>query len=85
MVISVGTYEAKTRLTRLIERVEDGESFVITRHGKPVARLVPVEGVAPRKSNAEIEEAFRQLLAMQTPSAEKGEPAWKLKHEGHRY
>ncbi|HMQ57476.1 MAG TPA: type II toxin-antitoxin system prevent-host-death family antitoxin [Rhizobiaceae bacterium] len=37
----VGTLEAKNRLSSLLERVERGEEVTITRHGKPVARLVP--------------------------------------------
>ena len=40
---SIGAYEAKTHLPRLLERVIRGESLTITRHGRPVARLVPVE------------------------------------------
>lgn len=39
---TVGSYEAKTHLPRLLEEVEQGAEIVITRHGKPVARLVPV-------------------------------------------
>ena len=39
---AVGAYEAKTHLPRLLEQVEAGASFVITRHGRPVARLVPI-------------------------------------------
>ncbi len=42
--ISVGAYDAKTRLSELLDRVERGEQIVITRHGKPVARLVPEGG-----------------------------------------
>ena len=38
---TVGSYEAKTHLSRLLEEVENGEEVVITRHGKAVARLVP--------------------------------------------
>ena len=38
----VGAYEAKTHLSELLEKVEAGEEFVITKHGAPVARLVPV-------------------------------------------
>lgn len=41
----VGAYEAKTHLGQLLERVEKGERFVITRHGRPVAELVPAEGL----------------------------------------
>jgi prevent-host-death family protein len=38
---SVGAYDAKTRLSELLDRVEKGEQIIITRHGRPVARLVP--------------------------------------------
>ena len=38
---SVGTYEAKTHLTRLLAEVARGETIVITKHGVPVARLMP--------------------------------------------
>jgi prevent-host-death family protein len=38
---TVGAYEAKTRFSQLLERVAAGEEITITRHGHPVARLVP--------------------------------------------
>lgn len=38
----VSIYDAKTQLSQLINRVEDGEEIVISRHGRPVARLVPL-------------------------------------------
>jgi prevent-host-death family protein len=37
----IGAFEAKNTLGTLLDRVERGEEIVITRHGKPVARLVP--------------------------------------------
>jgi prevent-host-death family protein len=40
----VGAFEAKTHLSRLLERVEHGDTITISRHGKPVARLVPIGG-----------------------------------------
>ena len=39
---TIGAFEAKTHLAALMERVEHGERFTITRHGKPVAQLVPI-------------------------------------------
>jgi prevent-host-death family protein len=39
----VGAYEAKTHLSRLLERVAEGEWITITKHGQPVAILKPVE------------------------------------------
>ena len=41
---SVGAYEARTHLPRLLDRVERGESLTITRYGRPVAQLVPADG-----------------------------------------
>lgn len=38
---SVGAYDAKSRLSSLLDRVEHGEEIVITRHGRPIARLIP--------------------------------------------
>jgi prevent-host-death family protein len=37
----VGSFEAKTHFSQLIERAMHGEEFFITRHGKPVAKIVP--------------------------------------------
>jgi prevent-host-death family protein len=46
---TVNIHEAKTHLSRLIERVETGEEVVIARAGRPVARLVPFRArTAPR-------------------------------------
>ena len=39
--MEIGAFEAKNKLGMLLDRVEQGEEIVITRHGKPVARLVP--------------------------------------------
>ena len=43
---SVGAYEAKTHLLRLLERVARGERIVITKRGVPVATLQPVNPAA---------------------------------------
>lgn len=40
----VGAFEAKNKLSALLDLVEQGEEVVITRHGKEVARLVPPKG-----------------------------------------
>jgi prevent-host-death family protein len=53
-VITVGAFEAKTKLSELLDRVERGEEVTITRHGKPVARLV-----ADASSRAEMANALR--------------------------
>ena len=40
----VGAFEAKTHLAHLLDQAERGETVTITRHGRPVARLVPASG-----------------------------------------
>jgi prevent-host-death family protein len=47
--MQVNVYAAKTHLSRLIDQVNAGEEVVITRHGRPVARLVSVEQAPPRR------------------------------------
>jgi len=46
---TVNVHEAKTHLSRLLERVAAGEEVVIARAGRPVARLVPINAEEPRK------------------------------------
>ena len=43
----VTVHEAKTHLSRLLREVVEGEDVVITRSGRPVARLVPIERKSP--------------------------------------
>ncbi len=59
---TVGAYEAKTHLSKLLERVIKGEQITITRHGVPVAILqppVPLRKSEPRKIIAELRK-FRE-------------------------
>jgi prevent-host-death family protein len=55
--ITVGAFEAKTKFSELLERVSRGEEITITRHEKPVARLVP----AGRSSYGDIQQAFQRM------------------------
>ena len=48
-MVEVGVHEAKTHLSRLLMQVAAGEEVVITRSGRPVARLVPVERTGKRR------------------------------------
>jgi prevent-host-death family protein len=54
---SVGAYEAKTHLSRLIEEVSHGERVAITKNGTPVALLVPV----PSLQKPDARDVIRQL------------------------
>lgn len=57
---TVGSYEAKTHLPRLLDEVARGETITITKNGKPVARLVPADDVAERRARAH--EAWEEWL-----------------------
>ena len=61
---TVGAYEAKTHLPRLLDEVARGETITITKHGVPVARLVPPEGTAHRNVGEVIADLreFRQSI-----------------------
>ena len=41
-IAAVGLFEAKTRLSEFVARAEAGEEVIITRHNKPVAKIVPI-------------------------------------------
>ncbi len=53
---TVGTYEAKTHLPRLLSQVEKGETITITRRGKPIAVLAPAQPASTRGVTAVVEE-----------------------------
>jgi prevent-host-death family protein len=57
----IGAFEAKNTLGSLLDRVERGEEIVITRNGKPVARLVPDAGNAGRMDLNQTRAAFERI------------------------
>ncbi len=80
-MVQIGAYEAKTHLPRLLDRVARGESLTITRHGKPVARLVPVAGDRERAKEAAARIVERRKHLKRVPLAD----LMATIHEGHRY
>lgn len=79
-MITVGAFEAKTHLSMLLDRVAAGEEVVITKHGKPVARLVGAQSA----DNARVNAAFEQLKALRKGTT-LGGLSWKeLRDEGRR-
>jgi prevent-host-death family protein len=59
--MEIGAFEAKNKLSSLLERAERGEETVITRRGKPVARLVPFHGKTNREKARKAAEGLRSL------------------------
>lgn len=81
-MIEVGTYDAKTRLSELIERAEAGETVVITRHGRPVARLVAEEGLRRRR----VEEGLARIDAIRATLPEvTTREILEMRDEGRRF
>ena len=77
----VGAFEARTHLPRLLERVQAGERFVITRHGHPVAELIPFRTPDAGKVRAAIDD----LKAFQKTHDLGGFPVRQMIEEGRRY
>ncbi len=57
----VGTFEAKNKLSELLDLVEQGEEVLITRHGRHVARLVPPAGAGNRDAARAAATAIREM------------------------
>ena len=61
----VNLNEAKTHLSKLIERVQAGEEIIIAKSGKPVARLMPLAPLSPRRPGllvGKVEDSFFEPL-----------------------
>ena len=50
-MLKVGAYEAKTKLSSLLDRVSKGETVLITRHGVPIAVIKPPDGFSARPTS----------------------------------
>jgi len=79
----IGAFEAKTHFSRLISEVERGADYVVTRHGKPVAKIIPIE----QKPEMTRQEAIEKLKEMR--KLFRGEPgSFNIREaieEGRRY
>jgi prevent-host-death family protein len=85
----IGANEAKAHLSKLLDRVEKGERFVITRHGRAVAELTPVgkrDETSIRRAIGDLR-SFRNELARRGVRMgdllRKGETLRDLAHKGH--
>jgi prevent-host-death family protein len=74
--------EAKTHFPELLDEIERGESIIITRHGRAIARLIP-EDTMRRVGQAEAVERLKALRA--TMPRVPLEELMAMRHEGHRY
>jgi len=78
MTITIGAFDAKTHLSRLLDQVAAGEEVVITKHGKAIARLVG----AQQFDRARADDVIGQLRALRKGTT-LGGLCWKrLRDEG---
>jgi prevent-host-death family protein len=70
---SIGLFEAKTHFSELVARAEAGDEVIITRHNKPVAKLVPMSEVSPQQL-ARRRKAVSGMQAIGAEVASRGKP-----------
>lgn len=74
--------EAKAHLPQLLDEVERGETIVITRHGRPIARIVP----EARRRQEEIDKAIESIKALRERTGKITlDELLSARHEGHKY
>lgn len=78
-MITIGAFEAKTHLSSLLDRVAAGEEVLITKHGKPVARLSP----ATEATRGEADAVIARLKDLRR-GATLGGLDWKTLRDGQR-
>jgi prevent-host-death family protein len=81
---AIGVYDAKTQLPKLLERVSRGERFVITKHGPPVAQLVPAVVEAAVTVKGIIRE-MEEWQEREGPTLGPGQSSRELREEGRRF
>jgi prevent-host-death family protein len=77
---TVGSYEAKTHLSRLLDEVARGERITITKHGHPVAVLVPPDAAGVR----DVEDVIARFRAFRAGNRLDGLSIKELINEGRR-
>ena len=80
---SIQATEAKAHLAELLRAVEHGESFSITRHGRPIAYLLPT-AVADEQVRREALRRFRERQRGWRTISFSAEEILDMRHEGHR-
>lgn len=78
--------DVKARLPEYLDAVERGETIVVTRHGKPVAHIVP----APAARDGRVRQAIEGIFALREEFKKKKKKMslseiLAARHEGHRY
>jgi len=83
-MIAIGVYDAKTQLPKLLDRVSRGERFIITKHGRPVAELVPA-GAEGAPDVKQIIQQMQEWQEREGPTLGPGLTIRELREEGRRF
>jgi prevent-host-death family protein len=83
-MLTVGSFEAKTKLAELLDKVEAGETVTITRHGSPVAQLVPVRAADERERQRALIEEIKRWRVGKDRGAKPGSTIPELIKAGRR-
>lgn len=84
-MLTVGAFEAKTKLAELLDKVEAGETVTITRHGSPVAQLVPIRAADERERQRALIEEIKRWRVGKDRGAKPGSTIPELIKAGRRY
>jgi prevent-host-death family protein len=77
---TLGAFEAKTHFSSLLEQVEQGEEFLITRHGHPVAKLISIKS----NDRKQVHGAIQRLKIFSQTQTLQGLDWKSLRDEGRR-
>lgn len=85
--MTVGVFEAKTKFSELLDRVEAGEEIIVTRHGKPVARITPPISTENEEHKKKVTETVERMKELRKQTAGKAtiEEILQWIQEGRRY
>lgn len=77
MSTTVNVHEAKTHLSRLLERAHAGEEIILAKAGKPYARLMPLESPHPKRQPGGLEGLVIDDAAFFDPLPDEELDAWE--------
>ena len=77
---SIGSYELKTHLSEVLDAVEHGQTVIVTRHGKAIARISPSEAA----EQDEVSQAVKALISFPRTRLPRGVTIRSLIEEGRR-
>jgi prevent-host-death family protein len=80
-MLTIGAFEAKNRLSELLDAAENGKEIMITKHGRPVAKLVPADSI----DRAKVREAIEWLKRTRKQRSLGGLSITDMIKEGRKY